>query len=91
MINHQSGRTTQQMREASHGAVFVWCNENIYYPVRLTYTINRRDIQVVPRSWFRVDRLAGKRFTEIVLDHAIRLTKEEYEMIDRFVVPNSFE
>ena len=27
-----TGRTTQQMLAALHGAVFVWCNSNITYP-----------------------------------------------------------
>lgn len=67
----ETGRTTEQMRAAPQGALYVWVNGALHYPAKLAGTLGRNDLTVVsPGS---VDRaIAGTR-RPVVLDHAARL------------------
>ena len=57
-----TGRTTQQMIAAPHGAVFVWCNSNITYPKMLAQDLRRDDIVVRPLSWLKREKVIGQTF-----------------------------
>lgn len=64
-----TGITTQQLREAPEGAVFVWCNHHISYPRDLAAKLGRRDLRIEPSSFFEGDRWRGLR-GPVVVDHA---------------------
>lgn len=67
-----TGRTTKQMKEAPKGAVYVWCNKEVWYPQRLAEKLGRKDLQIEPRSWLTSERWRGLNLKGLVLDHAVR-------------------
>ena len=71
-----TGRTTRQMREAPHGALFVWCNAHTNYPSLLAANLGRADLRVVGLPWLTDggERLRGVSCA-IVLDHAVEETR----------------
>jgi hypothetical protein len=73
-----TGKTTQQMKSAPTGAVFVWCNAHLYYPRMLAKRIGRDDLQIQAPSWLE-DRWRGMKMTGLVLDHAAELTDRQWE------------
>jgi len=77
----QSGWTSQQMREAPQGAVYVWCNAHLDYPRDLARHLRREDLVIVAPhqiEWPETTRYRTRR-SGIVLDHAARLTDREFE------------
>ena len=70
MNNRGTGKTTQQLNSAPHGAVFVWCNGQIGYPQQLARSLGRTDIQVKPKSWLDSNECMGVR-APVVYDHAL--------------------
>lgn len=66
-----TGHTTRQMKNASHGAIFVWCNRNLNYPRDLARQLLREDLMVVSPDWVNQSRWRGLKITEMVLDHAM--------------------
>lgn len=76
-----TGRTTAQIKDAPHGAYFVWCNDNTAYPTRLAIELGRRDLTIVaPRDVPHV--LAGRRKVAVVVDHAAKLKTREGDAIE---------
>lgn len=65
------GRTTQQMRDARVGAVFIWCNDDLEYPRALAARLNRRDLQIIG-PLRGIETLYGRRRASVVVDHAVR-------------------
>lgn len=80
------GMTTAQMVLAPIGSVFVWCNENLDYPCRLAVYVNRSDLSIVSPVWLLLMSRHGRipRQCIIVVDHALSLTPERRQAIDRF-------
>lgn len=66
-----SGRTTKQMTEAPKGAVFVWCNGSLSYPIWLAHKLERRDLEIVTPQWLNDYRYVGKQLKGLVIDHAL--------------------
>ena len=77
-----TGLTTQQMKEAPPGAVFVWCNGMLYYPQTLARKLGRDDLTVRPLSWLRLCNVMGRDFSGVVLDHAARPSAEACEALN---------
>lgn len=75
----QSGRTTQQILDAPRDSVYVWCNSQINYPLRLAEYLDRSDIHVVPLSWLRNGNLYDG---PLVIDHACNMNEEQYAAFD---------
>ena len=76
----QSGRTTKQMLDAPKNALFVWCSLDTRYAKHLANQLGRSDLEIVGRNVFsNIDKIRGKRFSGIILDHAIDLPSWEYE------------
>ncbi len=71
------GATTQQMEAAPNGAVFVWCNGNTDYAIHLARKIGRDDLRIESPMWL-VERWRGLELTGVVVDHAARLTDEQW-------------
>jgi hypothetical protein len=76
--NRQTGRTTQQIKNAVFGAVFVWVNSDIKYPTALAAKLGRHDLEVRPLSWLKPQNVRGRRFSGVVVDHAAPFCSEAY-------------
>jgi hypothetical protein len=72
------GETTQQMEAAPKGSVFVWCNGQTDYPIRLAHKIGREDLQIKAPTWLE-ERWRGLELTVVVVDHAARLTDRQWD------------
>lgn len=73
-----TGRTTKQIVDAPIGAVFVWGQSVIDYPVALAAKLGRDDLWIVPPRWLDLlleGTWSGIRFSGIVIDHAAQLTE----------------
>lgn len=68
------GRTTQQMKAAPKGAIYVWCNNHLHYPRQLSLALGRLDLTIVGPEWLK---RKGYTNTEVVVDHAAELTFEQ--------------
>jgi hypothetical protein len=76
------GTTTQQMRDAPHGALFIWpVDFSLDYPKRLARELGRIDIVVVSLGDLErpYAKLQGRVWPAVVLDHACRLTEDQQE------------
>lgn len=72
-----TGRTTQALRDAPQGAVYVWHNPHLDYPKSIARVWHREDLKVVSPEWLDGRRYRGQEIKAIVLDHACRLTNGE--------------
>jgi hypothetical protein len=68
-----TGRTTDQIKSAPVGAVFVWCDARVGYPAELARKCRRTDIDVRPLSWLHPKNICGRKFSGVIVDHAARL------------------
>lgn len=66
----QTGRTTQQLKDAPQGAIFVWCNGRVDYPQNIARDMGRDDIRIKPFSWLEERNILGLRDIKVVIDHA---------------------
>jgi len=73
-----TGETTRQMEAAPKGSVFVWCNGQTDYPIRLARKIGREDLQIKAPTWLE-ERWIGLELTGVVVDHAARLTDRQWD------------
>lgn len=73
------GTTSRQIKEAPQGALFVWCNHDFYYPRQLAQALGRADLTICGPSVFdhMGERIRGRDYSDIVLDHAVSLRNEE--------------
>jgi len=76
----QTGRTTEQMREAPRHAVYVWCNRHTDYPVELMRRLGRTDLVIVTPEKFC---FFSNHNTFIVVDHATVLSEAQLEIVAR--------
>jgi hypothetical protein len=77
MRDKEQGTTTRQMTEAPIGAVYVWCNEKRGYPRDLARSLGRDDLRII--SPFDVEHGYFRgRSVDVVVDHATRLTWNEF-------------
>lgn len=68
--DRQTGRTTQQLKNAPQGAIFVWCNAHTHYPQNLARALGRSDLKIKPFGWLEERNVRGLRGTCVILDHA---------------------
>lgn len=76
-----SGRTSEQMRGAPEGAVFVAAGP-VDYSVRLARHLRRVDLKVVPMDPLAVRRAVIGTRRQIVLDHALPVRGTPQEWMD---------
>lgn len=69
----QTGITTQQMKEAPKGAIYVWVNDVLDYPKSLARHLGRSDLLILPPHIVRLQTVAGRQIG-IVVDHATKWT-----------------
>lgn len=79
MNDRGTGITSQQMRDAPTGAIYVWCNRHTDYARSLARHLSRGDLKIVtPEAADRAIR--GTRFP-VVIDHAAILPLSTLEVI----------
>ncbi len=75
-----TGTTTQQLKSAPEGALFIWCNNfTLNYPKSICSRINRPDIKVVGPHVLTSEgypQLHGSQYSDIIVDHALEGTSE---------------
>ena len=76
-----NGRTTRQMKAAAPGAIFIWLNENTRIAKSIAVTADRADLKIVGPSWLDDRRWRGLELTGITVDHAVRLTHDQWESL----------
>lgn len=78
------GLTTQQMRAAPAGAIYVWPTAaSLGYARALAQHLGRDDLEIVPPSILDQGgrRLRGRRISGLVLDHACDPNGAEHELL----------
>lgn len=66
-----SGKTTDQMRAAPIGSVYIWEDYSITYPVLLAKHLGRTDLRIKPAYWLvNPANLSCVRPPAMVIDHA---------------------
>lgn len=76
-MERKAGATTRQMEVAPQGAVFVWCNRHLDYPVALAQKLGRGDLEIVGPTWLDGHAWYGLRISGIVVDHAAHLSDSQ--------------
>ncbi len=73
-----TGRTTNQMKRAGIGALYIWCNDTLEPARYLADKAGRLDLEIVGPSMLdnNAVRLKGRQFTEVVRDHALKMTED---------------
>ena len=66
------------MQNAPKDAIYVWVNSRLDYPKRLAESIGRNDLQIVTPYWFDSEKWRGRKFSEIIVDHAATLTTKQF-------------
>jgi hypothetical protein len=71
-----TGRTTKQMVNAPHGAVFVSCHPSaVAHDRELAQKHGRADLKIVAPRWLETGWI-GHELTGVVVDHAARVRQE---------------
>jgi len=78
-----SGRTTQQMKEAPPYSVFVWCDENLFYPKVIAERLGRGDLLIISPHQLETGYLRGRKLLAITVDHAAQLTNRQHDALMR--------
>lgn len=81
----QTGRTTQQMKEAPKGAVFVWNNNHLHYAHGLAHKLGREDLRIVSPSWLHQGHYRGLD-VDVVLDHACKLDMDTMVELQKYLL-----
>ena len=83
----QTGRSTKQIKEAPKDAIFVSPSiSTVNFYAKMCQNNNRCDITVVSPSFFRSENIRGSLCEkDIVVDHAVELTFEQYRMYREYL------
>lgn len=74
--DRRQGRTQSQMMDAPRGAIYVWVNGALGYPIDLARSLDRTDLEIVSPAWITHSRLAGINRV-VCVDHACCLPSEK--------------
>lgn len=75
--NRQTGRTTEQIKNAPLNAIYVWpFGSSLNYAKRLAREHSREDLEIIPECFFRQDKIMSRRGIAVVIDHATELSRE---------------
>lgn len=77
----QNTLTATAMMKAPLGASYVWCNNELWYPIELCKKLRRPDIRIHWPRWLDTNAPHSVR-GQIIVDHALRLTPEQRELIN---------
>jgi len=76
----RTGRTTSQMQSAPKEAIYVWLGNNLDYPHRLAYALQRTDLKIISPTALRWETHAGL-VKPVVVDHATKLHPDQRELV----------
>lgn len=76
-----TGRTTEAMRSAPRGSIYVWLHGNTKYPRDIADSLDRNDLIIVGIDWLDQRRYQGMELRGLIVDHAVDITPERYEKI----------
>ena len=80
--DRQTGRTTQQIKSAPIGAIYVWpFAASLIYARLLASSLGRDDLNIIPESAFRYYRMASMRGLVAVIDHATELHSDGWDTL----------
>lgn len=77
----QNSLTATAMMQAPHGATYVWCNQKTWYAMELRRFLKRADLHIEGQRWLDTNAPHSMR-GQIIVDHALRLTPEQRELIN---------
>lgn len=77
----QNGLTATALMNAPLGASYVWCNNELWYPIELCKKLRRPDIRIHWPRWLDTNAPHSVR-GQVIVDHALRLTPEQRELIN---------
>ena len=72
------------MQQAQNGALYIWVFEpSVWYAKELAHRIGRDDLEITSPRVFADDgmRFRGKKYPEIIVDHACRLTERQLAVV----------
>lgn len=70
IIANHTGTTTLQMKQAPHGAFYVWPNGHLSYPKALAAFVGRDDLKIIGPHEVETGRTFRGNDRMIVVDHA---------------------
>jgi len=73
-----TGKTTDQIREAPKGAIFVWCNDYTGYVRDIAKSLGRDDLKIIGLSQAKNGEYFLGRSNPIVYDHCCGLVQTRY-------------
>ena len=75
-MTRRDGKTTKQMQEAPHGALYLWVNGHLGYPKQLARTLGREDLVIISPCQCTysglLQYLAPGSAPQLIVDHAAR-------------------
>lgn len=78
-----TGQTTRQMQAAPQRAIFIWpVRHSMPYAKELAHKLGRDDLQIVTPDWLQDEKWRGLELSGIVIDHATRLSIEQYHKLE---------
>lgn len=79
------GSTTQQMNEASQGALYIWPNDLLDYPKALARHLGREDLVIVAPYYLDHFESWAKRWPEVIVDHGATLNLKRTEALTKIL------
>lgn len=76
----QTGTTTQQMKDAPLNAIYIWVNDNVWYPKQLAFELGRTDLLIRSPAVLNHRDVLRATLIPIVIDHAARLTPIQWDV-----------
>ena len=81
-MERQVGASTEQMRTLAKNGVFVCDNARMWmYLKKLAVFLERPDIDVWTTGKLNNNCYRGRHFTDVAVDHSVKLTSREYSII----------
>lgn len=77
------GTTTRQLQQIEQNGLFVWCNSHLKYPRDLARRLGREDINIVSPNMLSMNEFRGKKYSEVIVDHAAQLNTEQCIEVNR--------
>lgn len=76
-----TGTTTQQLKAAPPGSLFIYCTRQVEYPKDLLKKMGRTDVTIQGVGVLDELYMSAQRYTAIIVDHAVVSTPERHAML----------
>lgn len=88
MEERQTGRTTEQIKNAPKGSYYVTRDfKHTNYITELCISLSRTDIKIVSNRWLDAMFRGTEHTATVIIDHAVELTPQQSENLKRFDKP----